>query len=250
MRHKALGRYIALISLLFVVSCNKSATSTDSNSAAATAPSGSAPSGSAQSASYSGANSGGEATSNGQKDSESPLSHAFAPKPIVIRAGTGVEVTVDQSISSKDSSTGDHFEASLAEPVVVGDRVVIPKGARAVGKVTSAKSAGRFKGNAEISVTLTSVTVDGKKYEVNASEVTESGKGRGKRTAVGAGGGAVVGGLIGALAGGGKGAAIGAGAGAGAGTAGTALTGARDITIAPETKLRFKLLAPLELRKS
>jgi hypothetical protein len=159
-------------------------------------------------------------------------------------------VTVDQSVSSKDNNAGDHFEASLAEPVVVGDRVVIPKGARAVGKVTDAKSAGRFKGNAEISVTLTSVTVEGKKYEVNASEVTESGKGRGKRTAVGAGGGAVVGGLIGALAGGGKGAAIGAGAGAGAGTAGTALTGNRDITIAPETKLRFTLVAPLEVRKN
>ena len=89
-----------------------------------------------------------------------------------------------------------------------------------------------------------------KTYEVNTSEVTQSGKGRGKRTAEGAGGGAIVGGLIGALAGGGKGAAIGAGAGAGAGTAGTALTGDRDITIRPETRLRFKLVEPLQVRKS
>jgi hypothetical protein len=161
-----------------------------------------------------------------------------------------MEVTVDQLVTSKDSNPGDRFDASLAEPVVVGDRVILPRGTRVVGKVTSAKSAGRFKGNAAISVTLTSVTVDGKKYAVNASEVTESGKGRGKRTAIGAGGGAVVGGLIGALAGGGKGAAIGAGAGAGAGTAGTALTGDRDIEIRPETRLRFKLISPLEVRKN
>ena len=72
---------------------------------------------------------------------------------------------------------------------------------------------------------------------MKTTEVTESGKGRGKRTAVGAGGGAAVGAIIGALAGGGKGAAIGAGAGAGAGTAGTAFTGNKDITIGAETKL-------------
>ena len=54
--------------------------------------------------------------------------------------------------------------------------------------------------------------------------------------------------IIGAIAGGGKGAAIGAGAGAGAGTAGAAFTGNRDITIAPETKLSFKLKEPLEIK--
>jgi hypothetical protein len=247
MRHKALGRYVVLITLISVMGCNKSATSPDSIASPSNGPVGSARSGSD---SYAGSASSNAGSNNAQTDSGSSVSHAFAPKPIVIRTGTAIEVTVDQSVSSKENNTGDHFEASLAEPVVLGDRVVIPKGARAVGKVTSAKSAGRFKGNAEISVTLTSVTVEGKKYEVNASEVTESGKGRGKRTAVGAGGGAVVGGLIGALAGGGKGAAIGAGAGAGAGTAGTALTGDRDITIAPETRLRFKLVAPLEVRKN
>ena len=242
MRHNALRNYVVLASLLFAVGCNKPATPTNSSNASPHSDAGNA-------ASASNSSPNPASNPNGQQDSESPLAHVFAPKPVVIRTGTSIEVTVDQLISSKDSNSGDHFEASLAEPVVVGDKVIIPKGARAVGKVTSAKSAGRFKGNAAITVTLTSVTVDGKKYEVNASEVTESGKGRGKRTAIGAGGGAVVGGLIGALAGGGKGAAIGAGAGAGAGTAGTALTGDRDVEIRPETRLRFKLISPLEVRK-
>jgi uncharacterized protein YcfJ len=245
MGHKALGRYVALISLLFVIGCNKTNTSTESPNAAPNSDAGNVPSSSNSNANYNNAGS-----PNGQQDSGAPSAPLFAPKPIVIRAGTGIEVTVDQMVSSKDSNPGDRFEASLAEPVVVGERVILPKGTRAVGKVTGAKSACRFKWNAEISVTLTSVTVDGKKYEVNASEVTESGKGRGKRTAIGAGGGAVVGGLIGALAGGGKGAAIGAGAGAGAGTAGTALTGNRDVEIRPETRLRFKLISSLEVRKN
>jgi hypothetical protein len=251
MRHRALGRYIVLLSLLSLIGCKKSVTSTDSSSASPNSDAGNAASASNSNPNPD-TNSYPNPTSNpnGRQDSESPLAHAFAPKPIVIRAGTSIEVTVDQPVSSKDNNSGDHFEASLAEPVVVGDKVILPKGTRAVGTVTGAKSAGRFKGNAAISVTLTSVTLDGKKYEVNTSEVTESGKGRGKRTAIGAGGGAVVGGLIGALAGGGKGAAIGAGAGAGAGTAGTALTGNRDITIRPETRLRFRLMQPLEVRKN
>jgi hypothetical protein len=91
--------------------------------------------------------------------------------------------------------------------------------------------------------------VHGEEYRLKTTEVTETGKGRGKRTAVGAGGGAAVGAIIGALAGGGKGAAIGAGAGAGAGTAGAAFTGNKDITISPETKLTFQLQEPLEVKK-
>ncbi|HSZ21365.1 MAG TPA: hypothetical protein VK770_16335 [Candidatus Acidoferrum sp.] len=233
MRHKTLVRYLMIVSVLTLIGCRNSTTSPDSN-----APAG------GNAATSSDANS-----SAAPKGSDSSVAHVFSPKPIVVPAGTEIAVTVDQPVSSKDSNSGDHFDASLAEPVVAGDRVVIPKGAKATGTVTDAKSAGRFKGNAAITVTLSSLRVSGEEYELRTTEVTEAGKGRGKRTAVGAGGGAVVGGLIGALAGGGKGAAIGAGAGAGAGTAGTALTGNRDITIAAETRLRFKLQEPLEIKK-
>jgi hypothetical protein len=130
---------------------------------------------------------------------------------------------------------------------MVGEQQVIPSGAEVVGTVTSAKSAGKFKGHAELGVTLDSITVNGVTYPLKTSLVDEAGKGRGKRTAVGVGGGAVIGGIIGAIAGGGRGAAIGAGVGAGAGTAGTAFTGNRDITINTETRLRFKLREPLEI---
>jgi hypothetical protein len=187
--------------------------------------------------------------STGQKGSESNLAHVFSPKPIVVDAGQQIVITADQPVSSKNSNPGDFFEASIAEPVMVGEKVVIPRGAKATGTVTEAKSAGKLKGNAAITVTLSSVTLHGEEYRLKTTQVTEAGKGRGKRTAVGTGGGAAVGALIGAIAGGGKGAAIGAGAGAGAGTAGAAFTGDKDITIAPETKLTFELREPLEVRK-
>jgi hypothetical protein len=189
------------------------------------------------------------AGNSGASGEQKPAEPLFAPKPIVVEAGTPIRVTVDQTVSSKTSNPGDHFEASLAAPVMVGENQVIPSGAKARGTVTVAKSAGKFKGNAELGVTLDSVTVHGERYSLRTTSVIEAGKGRGKRTAIGAGGGAAVGAIIGALAGGGKGAAIGAGAGAGAGTAGAAFTGERDVTIAPETRLNFKLREPVEIRE-
>jgi hypothetical protein len=66
-------------------------------------------------------------------------------------------------------------------------------------------------------------------------------KGKGKRTAVMAGGGGGLGALIGGLAGGGKGALIGGLVGAGAGTGGAAFTGNKEIVIPAETTLTFRL---------
>ncbi|MFY9529334.1 MAG: hypothetical protein WAR24_10520, partial [Candidatus Acidiferrales bacterium] len=170
-------------------------------------------------------------------------------KAIVIDAGTVLTVTIDQSISSKTNGAGDHFDASIASPVTVDGKEVIPVGAKCSGTVTQAKSAGRFKGGAELDVSLDSITVKGKSYDIQTTSVEEAGKGRGKRTAIGTGGGAAAGAIIGAIAGGGKGAAIGAAAGAGAGTAGAAFTGNRDITIPAETRLSFKLTQPLEVKR-
>jgi hypothetical protein len=182
----------------------------------------------------------------------SPAAQAAAPPkqelpPIVIPVGTAISVTIDQSVSSKDSDPGARVAASVAEPIIIDGRGVILRGAKATARVTEAKSAGKFKGNAELGITLTSVEVGGQNYTIHTSTFSEASKGRGERTAIGTGIGAGAGALIGALAGGGKGAAIGAGAGGGAGLAGTALTGKRDITIAPETRLNFKLTKALEI---
>lgn len=169
-------------------------------------------------------------------------------EPVVLNSGTVIAVTVDQAISSETASPGDHFDASVAAPVVIEGQEVIPIGARASGHVTVAKSAGRFAGNAELGIVLDSVTVNGETYRIETAPYLRASKGRGKRTALGAGVGAAAGAAIGAIAGGGKGAAIGAGAGAGAGTAGTALTGERDIVIPAETKHGFRLTESLHIQ--
>jgi hypothetical protein len=172
---------------------------------------------------------------------------APATPPIVVPAETVIGVTLDQTIGTKNSNVGDPFAASVSTPVVVNGIEAIPHGAKAAGHVTVADAAGRVKGGAQLVLNLDSVTVNGKVYRIHTAGVAEAGKGRGKRTAVGAGGGAAVGAIIGAIAGGGKGAAIGAGAGGGAGAAGAVFTGKRDISIPAETGLRFRLTEPVEI---
>ena len=174
---------------------------------------------------------------------------ALEPKPLVVPADTVIAVVLDQTISSKTSKSGDKFSATVEAPIEVEGKVAIPKGARAEGVVNDAKAAGRFKGGATLSLTLTSVTVNGKDHEIQTSAATTYRKGKGKRTAVMVGGGAAGGAAIGAVAGGGKGAAIGALIGAAAGTGGAGLTGNRDITLAAETALDFKLLQPVSIKQ-
>src|SRR5579872_1094449 len=119
------------------------------------------------------------------------------PPPIVIKPGTTLRVTIDQPVRSKDSNVGDRVEASLAAPVVADGSVVIAEGAKVSGEVTTAKSAGRFKGDAELGITLTSVVVGGHRYTIQTSTFSEASKGRGERTALGTGIGAGAGALIG-----------------------------------------------------
>jgi hypothetical protein len=171
-----------------------------------------------------------------------------AAEPVVVPAGTTLTVRLGEAVGSKISSPGQSFTATLAAPVEVGGKAVIPSGAEAHGVVSDAKPLGKFKGGAVLQLKLNSIVVNGAEHSIETSAVTRAEKGKGKRTAVITGGGAAVGALIGGLAGGGKGAAIGALAGGGAGAAGSAYTGNKDIVLPAESAISFKLEAPLELK--
>jgi len=183
------------------------------------------------------------------ESAKTAVKRALEPKPLVVPADSVITVVLDQTLSSKASASGDKFSATVESPVEVEGKVAIPKGARAQGVVKDAKSAGRFKGGATLSLQLTSITVGRKDYELQTSDATMSSKGKGKRTATMVGGGTAGGASIGAIAGGGKGAAIGALIGAAAGTGGAGLTGNRDITLAAETALDFKLVQPVSIKE-
>ncbi len=185
-----------------------------------------------------------QATPQPQAGAPQPQTQAVTPPPpavIQLPGGTAIRVRLDQELGSKINSTGDTFQATVADDVQVNDTTVIEKGARADGEVIDAKPLGRFKGGAALAVKLDRVHTRWGTYPVETSSIARAEKGKGKRTGIMAGGGAGLGALIGGLAGGGKGAAIGAIAGAGAGTAGSAFTGNKEIVLPAETLLTFTL---------
>jgi len=169
------------------------------------------------------------------------------PEPIVVPSGTNLVVTVDQALGSKTSKTGQTFLATVAQPVSVNGKTAIPKGSSVTGTVLSAKEKGKIKGEGELSLTLTSITVRGQNYPIQTGSLDSTVKGKGKRTAVTTGGGAAGGALIGGLAGGGKGAGIGALVGAAGGFVGGAMTGNKQIEIPAETALTFTFSQSLTL---
>ncbi len=169
------------------------------------------------------------------------------PQPIVVPAGTTLTVTTSQALSSKNSQAGQTFLATLAQPISVEGRRALPKGATVSGRVVSAKAKGKIKGEGELSLTLTGISLQNHTYEIQTSVVSSTAKGKGKRTAATTGGGAAGGALIGGIAGGGKGAGIGALIGAGAGLIGGAATGNKQVEIPAESALSFTLNESLTL---
>lgn len=170
-----------------------------------------------------------------------------APQPIIVPAGTSLPVRVGQALGSEKSKTGDTFIATLAQDVNVDGQTAIRRGADITGTVLNAKAKGRIKGHGELSLALTSITVDARPYSIQTSSLDKTIKGKGKRTAKTTGGGAAGGALIGGIAGGGKGAAIGGIIAGGAGFIGGIVTGNKQIEVPVESVLTFQLSAPLTL---
>ena len=167
------------------------------------------------------------------------------PRKIIIPAGTQLTVRLNDPLDSERNQVGDSFHATLGAPIVLDDETAIPLGADVLGRVVDVKSAGRFAGNSVLTLELTSLSVNGRTYNVQTNQWSRQGKGEGKNTAIKAGGGAAVGAIIGGLAGGGKGAAIGSVAGAGAGTGVAATKKGEQIKLGPESTLSFLLINTL-----
>jgi len=165
--------------------------------------------------------------------------------PVTVPEETAIRVTLDQGISSNQNQPGDHFEATISEPVVLNDKTVIPQGTPVEGLVVDARPSGHLMGRAHLQLALESMQLNGKTYELKTSGSYRRGGDHKKRNWALIGGGAGGGALIGAAAAGGKGALIGGPIGAGAGTAVAYFTGKKDIHLRPETRLEFRLIQPV-----
>lgn len=179
--------------------------------------------------------------SNAPSDYNSAPTPPPAPQPVSIPSGTQISVRLGDELSSETSQVGDTFHGSISSPIMVDGRTVVPTTADVEGRVVDVKSAGRFKGQSDLTIELTRLRMNGKSYALATDRWSKQGNARGKSTAAKVGGGAAVGAILGGIFGGGKGAAIGAAAGAGAGTGVSAATKGQQVDLKPETVLTFQL---------
>lgn len=172
------------------------------------------------------------------------LHPARAADVVTVPERTPVHVTLDQTLATNKNKAGDHFQATVSQPVVVNGNTIIPKGARVDGRVVEARKAGYFKGKADLRLALRDVRINGQSYEMRTASVGRTSIVHTKRNLLWIGGGAGGGVLIGALAGGGEGAAIGGPVGAAAGAGVAYFTNKRNVKYPAETHLTFHLEQP------
>src|ERR1051326_2977122 len=161
-----------------------------------------------------------------------------------IDAGTTITVRTNQEINSANSD-GKVFSGVVEQDVLNrGGDIAIRRGANVELLI---KNISRN----EVALDLDSVTVDGRRYGIQAEDSVVStqetdGFGANRRTGKFVGGGAAIGAIIGAIAGGGKGAAIGGGIGAAAGAGTQVLTRGKRVNVPAESLVTFRLQQPLQ----
>ena len=167
---------------------------------------------------------------------------------MTVPENTSIHVRLDHTVSSNQDRPGDHFTATISQPIVLNNKTVVPEGAEVEGMVVDAQPSGRLRGRARLQLALESVNVDGSEYKIRTtSAIRVSGNHKKHNLAwiAGGGGGGL---LIGALAGGGEGALIGGPVGAGAGTAVAFFTGKKNVRLLAETPLVFRLAEPVSIK--
>src|ERR1039458_9503632 len=91
-----------------------------------------------------------------------------------VPSGTEIVVRLIDGIDSTKTGAGERFRASIDDPVILGDRVVIPRNADATVQVVKADK------TSELSIKLYDVTVNGRSFDVvsNYAQVKAPAKGK------------------------------------------------------------------------
>lgn len=171
----------------------------------------------------------------------------------LIPDNTELVLRLNDTLSTKANARGDKFRATVISP----DEY---QGATVNGHIAELERSGRMTGRTEMRLDFDTITLrNGRtgQFEATLEKVYESDKvkaideegnietaGKGRDTAIRAGGAAAVGAIIGAIAGGGKGAAIGALIGAGVGAGSVYIQGKKDLVLEAGTEMAVRSAAP------
>jgi hypothetical protein len=147
---------------------------------------------------------------------------------------------------------------TVSEDVVVGNVLIVPRGATVHGTVVEARKAGSLTGSADLVLQLVSLDFGGRSYPLYTYQFKVAGASKTKPTETKVKGGAVIGAIVGgALSGSAKGettavgklAGMGTGAviGAGAGALASAATPGPSVTLPAESQMDFYLSSPISV---
>jgi len=167
-----------------------------------------------------------------------------------LQAGTMLRLEMDNEINSKIASVNDTFTATIAEPLIKRETVVLPIGTVVEGRITKVRRAsfGGKPGILEVSF-QTIRLADGTKREIEGVLVkeleAESSKTANTLTIFG---GTAIGGIVGAAAAkSASGALIGAGIGTGAGLGTYFFRKGKNLSIKADEKFEIKLTKTVNL---
>jgi len=168
---------------------------------------------------------------------------------IIVPRGTVIVVRLAETLSSAANKPGDTFLTSLASPVVIGDRVVIPEGTVAKGKIVDTRNPRRLGCVSTLAVELTHLVYNGRTYELNSSQYSV-GAPRNAYASAATTGGNGVGAVLGIVIGRRRGAAIGTFLGGAAGAGVQALTKPVTAELPAESTFKLQLESPVRLMPS
>jgi len=179
-------------------------------------------------------------------------------QPAMARLGVGttVDIAAADTISSRTAKIGDPFTARVVEDVRnAAGRVVIPAGSVVNGKVTDVKPAPNPSTPGTLTLSVSSITVRGTSYPIEASvdslETIHKGRGVTSGDAAKVGAGAVAGAILGRVLGGNKkGTIIGGIVGGAAGAAVAHETKDSDIVLPAGAHIIIRLTKELAVAAS
>jgi len=179
-------------------------------------------------------------------DIEGPLGEGTAAASGTLDTGTDIQVRLEQALSSRTARLEDRFEATVAQPIRAGGRVIIPVGTRVRGIVQAAEAAERPAKPGRLDVTFDTLTLpNGPRMDIRTRVISiKEDIDRGD-TAKKAGMGALLGAVLGRVVGGTKGALIGLVVGGGGAIVATK---GDDVELPEGSVLTLRLERPLTVR--
>ncbi len=185
-----------------------------------------------------------------------PQRRPTAPAMLRVGAGTTMDIAAADTISSRTAKAGDPFNARVVEDIKnAAGKVVIPAGSVVNGKVADVKPAPNPSTPGTLTLTVSSITVRGTSYPIEASvdslETIHKGRGVTSGDAAKVGAGAVAGAVLGRVLGGNKkGTIIGGIVGGAAGAAVAHQTKDSDIVLPAGAHIIIRLTRELAVAAS